>query len=161
MDCDFRLGDTSCSFKINSVVFSDDYYICFCDNHRGSAYLKVFSYLVTQSKIFIEHGDDYPGWETIAEINRMHKAEVTMSAPESVQALFNCFDVLAREWNGDVTSKVVHMSPAYVPNPENTNHAFWKATPTGSLQMQIDNPSAFQFFKAGKKYLVTFTPVEE
>lgn len=162
MDCDFwGESGTLCSFKIHSVLFSDGHYLCFCDNHQARAYSDTLYYLNQHTTVFIEDDDDYSGWESIAAINRMRKAEIAVAEPESVQALFSCFDVLSREWNGDVTSKVVHMSPAYVPDPANTNHSFWKATPTGSLQMQIDNPSAFQFFKAGKKYLVTFTPVEE
>ena len=35
---------------------------------------------------------------------------------------------------------------------------FNQATPSGNLSMFIDNPKALDFFQAGKKYYVEFTP---
>ena len=34
---------------------------------------------------------------------------------------------------------------------------FQKATPTGEIKMQIDNPAALEFFKPGNAYYVDFT----
>lgn len=39
--------------------------------------------------------------------------------------------------------------------PENA--VFGKYTPWGDIQLGIANPAAKEFFKAGKKYYVTFT----
>ncbi len=36
---------------------------------------------------------------------------------------------------------------------------FQKATPTGNIEMQIDNPVALEQFKLGGDYYVDFTPV--
>lgn len=37
---------------------------------------------------------------------------------------------------------------------------FAKATPCGSLEMQVDNPAALEQFKLGKAYYLDFTPVD-
>lgn len=39
------------------------------------------------------------------------------------------------------------------------NQRFQKATPTGSIDIQIDNPAALEQFKLGSDYYVDFTPV--
>lgn len=36
---------------------------------------------------------------------------------------------------------------------------FAKATPTGSLEMQVDNPAALEQFALGGDYYLDFTPV--
>ena len=38
---------------------------------------------------------------------------------------------------------------------------FSKATPSGSLRMQVDNPAALEQFEPGKAYYLDFTPVPE
>jgi hypothetical protein len=78
-----------------------------------------------------------------------------------VQALFQVNDVLERKDAEDQgMGRVVKLNAAYENNPEHPNYHFWKATPTGSMEMQINNPSAFGFFRPGKKYLLTFEEVE-
>jgi hypothetical protein len=42
--------------------------------------------------------------------------------------------------------------------PENTRYA--KATPTGTIEMTIDNPPAAEVFAPGKVFYVDFTPAE-
>lgn len=79
----------------------------------------------------------------------------------TTRALFQVNDVLERRVNGETTSQIVRLNPSYSPDPADTNHAFWQATPTGSLEMQINNPAVFGFFVPGKKYYLDFTPVEE
>ena len=37
---------------------------------------------------------------------------------------------------------------------------FQKATPWGSIEMQIDNPRALELFEVGKNYYATFTKAE-
>lgn len=41
------------------------------------------------------------------------------------------------------------------------NERFTHATPSGKLEMTIDNPSALAEFTPGKQFYVDFTPVEE
>ncbi len=37
---------------------------------------------------------------------------------------------------------------------------FYKATPSGSIKMQIDNPAALEQFKLGKSFYADFTPID-
>jgi hypothetical protein len=79
----------------------------------------------------------------------------------ATRALFTVNDVLTRhDADNNPTGQIVKLNPSYVSNPENPNHAFWKATPTGSLEMQINNPAVFGFFKPGQSFWLDFTPVE-
>lgn len=79
----------------------------------------------------------------------------------AVQALFAVNDVLERKDAEDQPmSRLVRLSPVYENNPDHPNYHFWKATPTGSMEMQINNAAAFGFFRPGKKYLLTFEEVE-
>lgn len=52
---------------------------------------------------------------------------------------------------GKVTMSAVHDNKT----PE--NERFTKATPSGKLEMTIDNPSALDFFEKGKSYYADFT----
>lgn len=79
----------------------------------------------------------------------------------TTRALFTVNDVLDRkDAAGNQTAQIVKMNPSYISNPDNPNHAFWKATPTGSLEMTIGNPDAFGFFVPGQSYWLDFTPME-
>lgn len=40
------------------------------------------------------------------------------------------------------------------------NRKFTKATPTGTLEMTVDNPPAQVFFEIGKSYYLDFTKAE-
>jgi len=78
------------------------------------------------------------------------------------RALFTVNDVLERkDADGVPTAQIVKMNPSYVSNPDNPNHAFWKATPTGNLEMTISNPAVFGFFVPQRSYWLDFTPVEK
>ena len=78
-----------------------------------------------------------------------------------MQALFIVNDVLSRiAADGAITSQIVRLNPVYENNPDHPNYAFWKATPTGSMEMTINNPLAFGSLVSGKKYLLTFEPFE-
>jgi len=84
-----------------------------------------------------------------------------MESQRQVQALFQCNDVLERKAaDGSASAQIVRLNAFYAPDPNNVNHAFWKATPTGSIEMTISNPSAFDAFVPGGKYLLTFERVE-
>ncbi|MEW6209818.1 MAG: hypothetical protein AB1631_15750 [Acidobacteriota bacterium] len=59
------------------------------------------------------------------------------------------------------TGVKVNLSPVYAPDDKNhENHKFWEATPSGQLWMQINNPSAFDFFKEGEEVYLTFSKPE-
>lgn len=75
-----------------------------------------------------------------------------------LQALFQVNDVLERK--GNYPAQIVKLNAVYENNPDHPNYAFWKATPTATLEMQINNQSAFEFFQNGKKYLLTFEEVK-
>lgn len=81
--------------------------------------------------------------------------------PTTIQALFMVNDVLERKGSdGKANSQLVRLNAVTAPRPDNPDHAFWQATPSGSLEMTINNAAAFDFFLPGKKYLLDFTPVE-
>lgn len=40
------------------------------------------------------------------------------------------------------------------------NKSFWKYTPSGRLEMSIDNPDAVEHFEVGKEYYLDFTLAE-
>lgn len=54
----------------------------------------------------------------------------------------------------------VELVPVYSSDPGHENKAFWDATPSGKIEMYINNPDAFQFFaeRLGGEYYVDFTP---
>jgi hypothetical protein len=80
---------------------------------------------------------------------------------KQIQALFSCHDVLERiAADGSASAQIVKCGAVYENNPDHPNYAFWKATPTASLEMTISNPDAFNVFVAGRKYLLTFEPIE-
>lgn len=58
-------------------------------------------------------------------------------------------------------SKKVQLSPIY-PGADATEEdkAFWTATPSGSIDMQINNPAAAVQFEVGKTYYVDFSEAE-
>lgn len=80
----------------------------------------------------------------------------------TVRALFTVSDILYRlDQNMTPTSQVVKMHASYDSRPDSPNRAFWQATPTANLEMSINNPDAFDFYKAGKSYWIDFTLAEE
>lgn len=75
----------------------------------------------------------------------------------STRAKFRCNSVTS--FGGD--SKKVALSPVYPgQDASDEDKAFWTATPSGSLEMQIDNPNAAVIFEAGKTYYVDISPAE-
>ena len=71
-----------------------------------------------------------------------------------IKARFLCHEVAkGREYER------VKLHAVYSSNPEAPNHTWSKATPTGSLEMQINNPAAFGAFVPGVEYDLTFAPV--
>lgn len=57
----------------------------------------------------------------------------------------------------------IDLQPVYSSDPASPNASWSKATPSGRLQMTITNPAAFEQFRTGHEYLLTFedvTPTE-
>ena len=55
----------------------------------------------------------------------------------------------------------VEMHAVYSNDKSDPNFSYSQATPSAEVKMQITNSAVFDVFKTGKKYLVTFTPVED
>lgn len=55
----------------------------------------------------------------------------------------------------------VYLVPFYSTDPNHENKAFWDATPSGSIHLQINNPSGFAHFQEGKEYYVDFSKCHE
>lgn len=53
----------------------------------------------------------------------------------------------------------VLLTPVYGDNPE--NEAFFKATPGGSISLNVVNESALNALEVGKDYYVDFTPATQ
>jgi hypothetical protein len=80
----------------------------------------------------------------------------------TTRALAYVSDLLARlDAEGNTAGQIVKLNGSYDPNPDSPNYAFWKATPSLSHEMTINNPAAFGVFKLGQKIWIDFTPVEE
>lgn len=77
---------------------------------------------------------------------------------DQTRALFVVNDLLERkDKEGNTMGIIVKMNPSY---ENGVNRAFWEATPTGNLEMQINNPVVFDFFRPGRKFWLDFTPAE-
>ena len=51
----------------------------------------------------------------------------------------------------------VMFSPVYSDDPASENRAFWTATPSGRIEMAINNPASADVFELGREYYVDFT----
>jgi len=74
-----------------------------------------------------------------------------------VIAKFNV-DELTKYGNGCVGGGKVVLMPV-IGNTEE-NKVFWKYTPSGKIEMQIDNPEAYKQFEEMGEFYVTFEKVE-
>lgn len=77
-----------------------------------------------------------------------------------VRAKFRCTFETHRKYGPDPehASRSYEFMAAYDPEtPEDQRYA--KATPTGSLTIQVDNPAVS--FEPGKSYYLDFTPADE
>lgn len=74
-----------------------------------------------------------------------------------VAAKFTVNDVLERKAaDGSTDAVIVKLNAVYVPDPSDVNYAFWKATPSASMEMVITNPDAYSQFRRGKGVTVFF-----
>lgn len=63
---------------------------------------------------------------------------------------------IARHEGGGYSAKMYAVSD----DGTEENRRFHKATPSGSVELWIDNPAAQGFLEIGKSYYVDFTPAE-
>lgn len=73
----------------------------------------------------------------------------------SVRAKFQLQSITHNAWGG----KVLRFGVIYDTSTEE-NRRFTKATPSGHMEMTIDNPAAIEQFELGKYYYTDFTPAE-
>ena len=76
----------------------------------------------------------------------------------NVRAKFTCISETHRRWsvNSDPSRSYEFQAVYDQDTPE--DQRFAKATPTGSLQIGVDNPAVV--FEPGRSYYLDFTPVD-
>ncbi len=58
-------------------------------------------------------------------------------------------------------ARSISMSPVYGNgDPNHENSKFWKASPAGTLSLDVVNAAAADLFEVGKEYYLDFTPAE-
>lgn len=79
----------------------------------------------------------------------------------SVRGKFTLTAITSTSWSPTApVTKTLKFSTTYDPTiPEDVR--FSKATPTGHLEMVVDNPAALEQFELGRAYYLDFTPVPE
>ena len=75
----------------------------------------------------------------------------------TVRAKFNVASITSHYWNKD--SKTIKLV-AQCDDGIEENRRFAKATPSGSIEIMVDNPSAAEFFEFGKAVYVDFSLAE-
>jgi hypothetical protein len=77
----------------------------------------------------------------------------------TVRAKFKVTQVIDTQFAPTYSQKKIVLEPQYdLKLAEDVS--FSKATPTGCMEMQIDNPTAIELMPIGKVFYVDFTPVE-
>lgn len=80
--------------------------------------------------------------------------------PEATLKIRAKFAVSAVTSYNDTHAKTVRLMPLYDPSlPE--DQRFSEATPSGSIEMFVNNPSALDALVPGRKFYVDFIPVDE
>lgn len=74
-----------------------------------------------------------------------------------VRGKFMVTEVTEMHWSKD--ARKVVMTPQY-DNSIEEDRRYAKATPTGRIEIQIDNPAALAALPIGKQFYVDFTPAE-
>lgn len=93
-----------------------------------------------------------------ARIARTTRELLKGLTPMGVRAKFKVTEIKQASWQGE--GRTVTLSAQYDPTiPEDQRYA--KATPSGHLEMQIDNPAALEQLPLGKDFYLDITPVHE
>lgn len=77
----------------------------------------------------------------------------------NVRAKFKVVELIERSYGHGHKQKSIVMTPEYDAKIAE-DVSFSKATPSGKIEMQIDNPVAIEALEVGKYFYVDFTPVE-
>ena len=79
-----------------------------------------------------------------------------------VQAMMRVTGRAERNWSvGEKVDAVeVTLQPVYSADHASPNYSWSQATPSGEVKLTITNPAAYEQFKIGGSYLVTFERVE-
>lgn len=79
-----------------------------------------------------------------------------------VQAKMRVTGRSERNWSAGerVDAVEVTLQPVYSDDHASPNYSWSQATPSGEVKMMITNPAAFEQFKIGGTYLLTFERVE-
>jgi hypothetical protein len=75
----------------------------------------------------------------------------------SVRAKMRLTSIQQHEWNQGQTKTLRFQCEYDTTTPE--DQRFQKATPSGEIQMMVDNPEALKQFELGRHYYVDFSPV--
>ena len=78
-----------------------------------------------------------------------------------VRAKFRCISIelFSSEPGGNRRVKLSAVTAGQ--NASEEDKAFWKYTPSGTVEMTIDNPPASEMFEIGKTYYLDFTVAEK
>ena len=77
----------------------------------------------------------------------------------NIRAKFKVTEVIDRQFSPGYSQKTIVLQPEYDQKLAE-DLSFQKATPTGRMEMQIDNPAAIEAMPIGAKFYVDFVPVE-
>lgn len=75
----------------------------------------------------------------------------------SVRAKFTLDSITRTSWGTATVLKFQAVGADEVPE----NQRYHKYTPSGCLEISVDNPAAVEQFELGKSYYLDFTPVPE
>jgi hypothetical protein len=74
-----------------------------------------------------------------------------------IRAKFVVESIKQDQWNRD--ARTVRLAPQYDTSiPE--DQRFFNATPSGSMEMLINNPAVLKELTLGRKFYIDFTPVD-
>ena len=76
----------------------------------------------------------------------------------TIRAKFKVTEIIEKTFNPDYSQKTIVLTPQYDQKIAE-DVSFQKATPTGRMEMQIDNPAALAAMPVGTVFYVDFTPV--
>lgn len=78
---------------------------------------------------------------------------------ETVRAKFKVTQIIETHYAPNSSQKKIVLEAQYDPKVAE-DVSFSKATPSGRMEIQIDNPVAIERMPVGKIFYVDFTPVE-
>jgi hypothetical protein len=72
-----------------------------------------------------------------------------------VRAKFQCQRIEKSKYAGGENSKIILTAVTAYNAPE--DKPFWDATPAGTIELQVVNDKAVEYFEPGKQYFIDFT----